>query len=104
MIITIFSKKKKTREGKEFTAYIGKLHKKDGSELTTSVKFREDCGSPKAADCPCNIEFDKKDGNLAVTTYTDPETGLDKESYTLWIQSWKPSAVVYEDHSLDDFE
>ena len=104
MIITVFSKKKKTREGKEFTAYIGKLHKKDGYELTASVKFRKECGSPKASDCPMNVEFPKEKANLSSQVYTREDTGEEATSYTLWVSEWKKSAVPYRDSSLDDFE
>lgn len=104
MKVSVFAKKKQTKEGKNFTAYIGKLEKKDGTTITASIRFREECGSPKVEECPCNIEFDKKDGNLVVSVYTDQETGLDRNSYTLWIQNWEMSKTPYEDHSLDEFE
>lgn len=104
MKVTVFGKKKTTNEGKSFTAYVAKLQRKDGSELTASVKFREECGQPKLEECPMNIEFEKKYANLAERTYTREDTGEDAKSYTLWISAWKPSKEAYVDHSLDDFE
>jgi hypothetical protein len=107
MKVLVFAKKRQTKEGKSFTAYVSKLVKKDGSELTAGVKFREDCGAPKAEDCPCYIEFEKKDGNLSTKKFEslndDGELEV-KEQHTLWISSWKKSDEVYVDTSLDDFE
>jgi len=104
----VFGKKRQTKEGKTFTAYVTKLTKKDGSELTASVRFREECGAPKLEECPCYIEFDKKDANMSFKTMevADNETGEIKtvDSNTLWIQKWNMSAEKYVDHSLDDFE
>ena len=69
-----------------------------------SAKFREDCGQPKAEDCPMIIEFDKTDANIAERTYTREDTGDDAVAYTLWISNWKKSSEEYVDHSMDDFE
>lgn len=102
MKLTIFSKKRTTKEGKPFTSYISKLQKKDGSEVTASVKFRDDCGNPKPEDCPMNIVVDKKAANLASRTYTDSETGEVRESLTLWVTEWS-EGEPYVDHSLDEF-
>lgn len=104
MKTTIFAKKKTTREGKPFIAYVAKLARKDGSTITASVRFREECGSPKADICPCIIEFPKDKANLSETTYTREDTGEDAVAYKLWVSEWKLSEEVYEDHSLDDFE
>ncbi len=104
MKVTVFGKKKTTSEGKSFTAFVAKLNRKDGSTLTASVKFREECGQPKLEECPCNLEIEKKDANLAERTYTREDTGEDAKSYTLWVSKWKRSEEVYVDHSLDDFE
>lgn len=104
MKVTVFGKKKTSRDGKSFIAYVARLTRKDGSELTASVKFREDCGAPKLEDCPMNIEFAKGDANLASRTYVREDTGEEGTAYTLWVSRWDPSAEVYVDHSLDDFE
>ena len=104
MKVTVFAKKRKTHDGRSFISYIGKLAKKDGSELTASIKFREDCGSPKAEDCPMIIEFTKDNANLSTRNYTDAQTGETKISYELWVSDWFASSEVYVDHSLDEFE
>ncbi len=108
MKVLVFAKKRQTKEGKAFTAYVTKMTKKDGSELTAGVKFREECGSPKADECPCYIEVDKLDANMATRTreVIDPETGEIKDitQYTLWVSKWVKSTEEYIDHSLDDFE
>lgn len=107
MKILIFAKKRKTHDGRDFTAYVAKLPKKDGSEVTTGVKFREECGSPKAADCPCYIEVAKKDCNFNTSEFdkVDDETGevSTLTSNTLWVTAWKPSAEKWVDNSMDDF-
>lgn len=104
MKVTVFGKKKTSKDGKSFVAYVAKLNRKDGSTLTASVKFREDCGAPRLEDCPVNIEFDKASANLATRTYVREDTGEEGTSYTLWVSNWKESEEVYMDHSLDDFE
>ena len=61
MQVTIFAKKRNTKEGKVFYTYLTKLTKKDGTEVTASVKFRDECGSPKPDHCPCNNLLEKED-------------------------------------------
>lgn len=104
MNLTVFGKKKQTKEGKSFTAFVAKMTKLDGSVLTASVKFREECGQPKLEECPCNIIVNKEDANLAERTYTRADTGEEAVSYTLWVSKWERSSEPYVDHSLDDFE
>lgn len=104
MEITIYGKKKQTQDGKSFAAFITRLTRKDGSSITASVKFREDCGQPKLEECPVNIIFDKGKANLSDRTYTREDTGEDAKSYTLWINEWERSKNKFVDHSLDDFE
>lgn len=105
MNLTIFGKKKSTKEGKAFTAYVVRMKKKDGSFLTASAKFREECGQPKLEECPINIIVEKDDANLAERIYVkDEKTGEEATAYTLWISKWKRSPEAYVDHSLDEFE
>lgn len=108
MKVLVFAKKRTTKEGKAFTAYVSKLTKKDGSEVTVGVKFREECGSPKDTECPCYIDVDKKNANISKRTMEveDSETHEIRvvESSTLWISAWKMNPEKYVDHSLDDFE
>lgn len=108
MKVLVFAKKRQTKDGRNFTAYVTKLSRKDGTELTAGVKFREECGAPTADECPCYVEVDKKNANLATRNreITDEETGEIKDvvQYTLWVSAWERSNEVYVDHSLDDFE
>jgi len=110
MEITIFAKKRMTREGKPFYSFLSTLKRKDGTDLVCTVKFRDEAGSmPKPEQCPMNILVDKTKANLATRKFdrqvTDPETGEitteQGQSYTLWVSSWLPGGP-YEDHSLDD--
>lgn len=108
MKVLVFPKKRTTKEGKAFTAYVTKMTKKDGTEVAMGVKFREECGAPKTEDLPCYIIVDKLDANMSSRTreVVDTETGEVKDvtSHTLWISKWTKSDEEYVDHSLDDFE
>ena len=110
MEITIFAKKRNTKEGKIFYNFLSTLTRKDGSTLVCTVKFRDDAGTPKPEQCPMNIKLDKGSCNLSSKKFQRQivddssgelvsETG---ESYTLWISKWEPGAP-YVDHSMDDF-
>lgn len=107
MRVLVFAKKRQTKEGKQFTAYVSRLTKKDGEEITTGVKFREECGAPKMEECPCYIEIDKANANLTTKkmeiTTEDGEI-KEVESKTLWVSKWEMSKEKYVDTSLDDFE
>lgn len=103
MNITVFAKKKTTKEGKPFYTYIAKLEKKDGSgSITAAVKFPEDIVKPKPDECPMNIIVDKADMNLSTKELTNEETGEPFISYTLWVKKYE-KGEPYVDHSLDDF-
>lgn len=103
MEITIFAKKRTTKDGKTFYGYISTLTRKDGTKQTVSVKFRDECGSPKPEKCPVNIKFDKSDANLATSEFVREDTGERATSYTLWVSAWE-NVSPYIDKSLDDFE
>lgn len=103
MQITIFAKKRQTKEGKSFFTYLSTLTKRNGEEVPIQVKFREDAGQPKGENCPCNIIVEKADANLTRRTYTDSETAEIRESNVLWVSAWKPGDA-YVDHSLDDYD
>lgn len=103
MEITVYAKERTTSEGKSFYTYLSKLKKKDGTELTSAVKFRDVCGQPIPERCPMNIKFDKKDANLACREFANAETGEVGLSHTLWISKWEEGSK-FIDHSLDDFE
>lgn len=108
MKVLVFAKKRQTKDGRAFTAYVTKMPRKDGTDLTAGVKFREECGAPNLEECPCYIEFDKQNANLATRNreIVDEETGEVKDvvQYTLWVSKWEKSPEKYVDHSLDDFE
>lgn len=103
MEISVFAKKRTTKEGKTFYSYLSRLTKKDGEELPVTVKFREEtCKAVPATDCPCNIVVDKAASSLSKSKY-ETEDGATAFSYTLWVGAWEYGGE-YVDHSLDDFE
>ena len=101
MMTAIFAKKKKTKDGREFYVFLGRLRKKNGDELPVTVKFREGVPTPSPKDCPMNIVFDKESGNLSSRTYEQDDEF--RTVWTLWLSDWK-SGPAYVDNSLDDFE
>lgn len=103
MEITVYAKKRSTNEGKTFYSYLSTLTRKDGSTQSVSVKFRDECGSPKPEKCPMNVIIDKKDANLSSREFVREDTGEAAISYTLWVSAWTQGAE-FVDHSLDDFE
>lgn len=102
MEITLFCKKRKTKEGKSFDSFLAKLTKKGGTQITASVRFREECGQPKGSECPCNIVIEKGQCNMSEREWFNDETGEISKSYTLWITGWERGSE-YVDHSMDDF-
>lgn len=103
MMTAIFAKKKKSSDGREFYVYLGRLHRKDGTELPVTVKFRDNVPKPSPKDCPMNIEFTKEAGNLSSRTYEDADSSELRTAWTLWLSDWEPGPA-YVDDSLDDFE
>ena len=102
--ITIFAKKRTTKDGKKtFYSYLTKLTKKDGEEVVATVKFPEDKDMDEKL-CPCNIDVEKEDINMSSKTITDDTTGKTFESRTLWVKDWTMSATPYVDTSLDDYD
>lgn len=103
MEITIYSKKRKAKDGRSFYAYLSTLTRNDGTKQTVSVKFREMCGSPKPEQCPMNIKFDKRNANMSTSEFVREDTGEVGTSYTLWVTAWEQGAP-FVDHSLDAFD
>ena len=104
MKFTIFSKQRKTEDGRVFTTYLTRLKKKGADDETVMpVKFREDCGAPKK--CPCIIEVpnDGASANIAYEKYTDKETGEIMKRPVIWVSEWKPGEA-YVDHSFDEYD
>ena len=103
MEITIFAKKRQTRDGKKyFFSYLTTLKKKDGSPCTCAVKFASPAENPDPLLCPMNIVIEKNDVNMVIEPYTNERTDEVKDSYRLWIKNYKPGSP-YVDHSMDDF-
>lgn len=103
MEITIYAKRRNAADGKTFYSYLSTLTRKDGTQQTVSVKFRDEAGSPKPEKCPMNIKFDKVHGNLSTKEFIRNDTGETATSFTLWVSAWEPG-TPFVDHSLDDFE
>lgn len=101
--ITVFAKRRTSKEGKPFTIYLATIPKKDGMEQIMQVKFRQDCGNPRAEDCPINIVVDKESVNISTKHHTNPDTGVITTSNILWVSSWKKGSE-YVDHSTDDYD
>lgn len=102
MKITVFKKVRSSKDGRKFDSYITRLSKKDGSDVSMSVKFSESCKPP--VDFPIILEVEKKDANLSKRRYTDMSTGDVKEGLTLWLKKYNVSRETYVDHSLDEYE
>lgn len=105
MEITLFAKRRTTKEGKVFFQYLTTLTRKDGTTNTVRVAFRDADGDnkpPKAETCPRNIIFEKNDANMATNKYTDANTGEVKERQTLWLTRWEQGSE-YVDHSMDEY-
>lgn len=103
MELLIYAKKRKTKEGREFSTYLTTLKKKTGEEQTMGVRFRDECGSPSAKDCPMYINVDKSDANVSQKKFTREDTGEPGISYTLWISKWSKGRE-YIDTSMDEFD
>lgn len=99
MKITVFAKKRNTKEGKVFYTYLTKLAKKDGSEVTTAVKFKDD---NKPNSFPVNLIVSKQDCNFNTKNVVNEATGEVYQNNTLWINRWV-EGEPYIDHSMDDF-
>lgn len=106
MEITIFAKKRQSKDGRTFYTYLSTLTKKTtGEQVTVQVKFRQDAGQPDPHACPMNIVFDKADAN-----YTEKLREIENEngekvtihSNTLWVSKWETGSA-YVDTSMDDF-
>ena len=114
MQLNIFHKKGTSKDGRTFPIYLSTATKRDGTQISLNVKFREDAGAPDPKDCPCIIEFDKSAANLVTKDiivededgekgYLTDENGEVKKRNTLWVSKWT-MVGPYIDHSLDDFE
>lgn len=101
--ITIFSKKRTTDEGRTFYTYTGRIKRKDGTEQTVEIKFRESCGKPDGAKCPMNIIVNKDNCSMSQRQITIEKTGEVKTVYKMWVSDWS-EGDPYVDHSMDDYD
>ena len=103
MQITIFAKRRTTKEGKHFYSFLTRLtNKRTGEEVTAVVKFREACKQVLQGDeCPINIVVDKKSASLSEKKISDKE-GHELISRTLWVSDWRRGSD-YVDNSMDDY-
>lgn len=110
MEITLFAKKRTSKEGKVFYNFLSTLTRKDGAQILVTVKFRDEAGTPKPESCPMNILITKDACNLSVRKFSrqvvDEVTGEisseQGEAYTLWVSNWVPGSK-FVDHSMDDY-
>lgn len=114
LTLTIFAKKRKAKDGREFLTYLTTLP----NDEKVKVKFRQECGIPK--EFPCNIDLVQTGCNLSTEKFTrtvednkiDEATGevLGTErvqetgtAKVLWISAWAYSAEEYRDTTMDEF-
>lgn len=102
MRLTIFAKKRTTKEGKPFSTYLTTLTKKSGESIVTQVKFSTECVQINPLNCPLNIEVEKKDCNYSEKKITAGEET--KISRTLWVKNYSVAKIPFEDTSMDEFE
>lgn len=107
MKMAVFAKKRtKIEEGgksRDFYIYLSTLvRKSDGECVPVQLKFREACGAPDPAKCPCFITFDRSKANIVWEKYQN-EDGDQLEAAKVWITAWEP-AGEYVDKSMDDFD
>lgn len=102
MEISIFAKKRQTKDGRPFYIYLTTLHRKDGTEVKAQAKFSTECDPPKPESCPCNIIVDKENCNFSSKTVLIEATGELVDRSILWIKQWA-NGSEYVDHSMDDF-
>ena len=102
MEITIYTKKKTTREGRPYHVFLSTLPRKDGTEVIVEVKFRRDVQPPKPEDCPMNIEIDRAVASVSKRPYTAKD-GTQAVAYTMWVGEWTRGSE-YVDTSLDEFD
>lgn len=102
MFLTIFAKKRTSKENKLFYTYLTQLKKKDSDEsVTVQVKFPDDI-KPNPLECPMNIEVEKKNANLQEKKVTTGSGEI--VSRILWVKDYNVSENPYEDSSLDDYD
>ena len=108
MKLAIFAKRRQvidenTGKARDFYTFLTTLiNRESGEPLPVQVKFREACGAPDPATCPCFIEVPKGKANLSWDSYENDE-GEKLQAAKMWVTAWTP-AGEYEDHSLDAYD
>lgn len=102
MQITIYAKKRTSKDGRSFYNFLTRLtNQKTMETITPQVRFNEG-EAPKPEDCPINIVVPKGSSSLSTRTFTD-RNGGQGIGYTLFVKEWQ-AGDPYVDHSMDDFE
>lgn len=101
MKLNVFAKKRTRKDGKVFYNYLSTITKKDGTEESVQLKFREDAGQPNPKECPRVIQVNKENANLVKKTVIIDEKEI--EQRTLWISKYNDLGD-YVDTSLDEYE
>lgn len=102
MQITIYAKKRQSKDGRNFYTYLTTLPKKDGTEETIGVKFTDEAGAPRPENCPMNLVIDRSNANVGKRNYTN-EDGEICVSKTMWVKKWM-QGDPYVDTSLDEYD
>lgn len=101
MKMTVFSKERRSKEGKPFTSYCTQLVNKSTGERTYfTVRFK--AGTPIPARFPIVLEC-PRDGLSAKHTTSTLDDGRTVENHTVWISTWVDTGEEYVDHSMDDY-
>lgn len=102
MKITLFAKKRTSKEGKVFYNYLTTLVRKStGETFAAQVKFREECGAPDPHKCPCYVVIDPKNCNITKKTITTDDG--QKTVNTMWVSKWEFGGN-YVDTSMNDID
>lgn len=98
--ITVFEKKAKSKDGRQFSIYLTKL---PGDTDTARVKFREYSTPPKTF--PVNIELTQKECSFVEREYAQEVDGdlVKRKERTLWVGNWSLSDNEYRDNSMDKY-
>lgn len=102
MQTAIFAKKRTNSDGRVFYTFLTRLTRKDGTEVTAQVRFRDPAPQPEPDACPMNIVFERPDANFTTKDIVNEETAEVVTSNTLWIKKWT-QGEPYVDSSMDDF-
>lgn len=92
-MITVFGKKKTTKQGKEFMTYFTKR-----GETFYNCSFVKECTPP--TELPCNIDLERGKCFFKEETVTGDD-GREFQKKTIFVKEWKYSDTPYVDESAD---